>query len=571
MTAFLETLNDNLDRVVVPDMVVGFKISDTNRADQQVRRLETLVNVVIGLLTINEFKDRFGRVKVGDGEFIEMRLDGKLVPWEEFPFADFEENPGDFEPLKQKLRSLTMTIDLGIKDGYLLFSIGDTNEHVAKLGKTDLLINRPELKPLGEHLSKRLVEIGYTSKEFNALITGTKDDLDGLVDLAEEMLPYAELPDELEKRILEDARALAADLKPFVPEPGGSLSFSYLTPQGYEGFAYDWTQNLMLDDSKPLSLARHTGGSPLLAFVGRSKQSPQDYDLLVKWIKKGFGYFEEFGLPQMNDAEREQFKYVMDFAVPQLKRIDHATRTMLIPALADGQAGLILDADITSKRWHNEMPPAAEALPMIELALVFGVSDADLLKKAMNEYLSVAQAVADKLKEVNPGSLPAGYRVPDPKTREVSGGTVYSYELPTDAGLDPQIQPAAGLSKSVAVISLSPKQAERILEQSPLQSELIASRKNLGSALVFDFAGLVDAVRPWVEYGFKYYAVGVSPGEDVTVKLRELENNPQVKFVLDDIRTGAEILKCFRGSTSITYLEDGVTVTRSLTRIEDLK
>ncbi len=306
MSAFLETLNDNLDRVVVPDLVIGFKISDTNRADQQVRRLETLVNVVIGLLTINEFKDRFGRVKVGDGEFIEMRLDGKLVPWEEFPFADFEENPGDFEPLKQKLRSLTMTIDLGIKDGYLLFSIGDTNEHVATLGKTDLLINRPELKPLGEHVSKRLVEIGFTSKEFNSLITGTKDDVDGLVELAEEMLPYAELPDELEKRILEDARALATDLKPFVPEPGGSLSFSYLTPQGYEGFAYDWTQNLTLDDSKPLSLARHTGGSPLLAWVARNKQSPQDYDLLVKWIKKGYGYFEEFGLPQMSDAEREQ-------------------------------------------------------------------------------------------------------------------------------------------------------------------------------------------------------------------------------------------------------------------------
>jgi hypothetical protein len=375
----------------------------------------------------------------------------------------------------------------------------------------------------------------------------------------------------LEKRILEDARALAADLKPFVPEPGGSLSFSYLTPQGYEGYSYDWTQNLMLDDSKPLSLARHTGGSPILAWIGRNKQSPQDYDLLVKWLKKGFGYFEEFGLPQMSDAEREQFKYVMDFAVPQLKRMDHATRTMLIPALADGQAGFVLDADISSKRWHNEMPPAAEGLPMLELALVFGVSDAELLKKGMAEYLAVAQAVADKLKEVNPGSIPAGYRVPDPRTRQVSGGAVYSYELPADAGLDPQIQPAAGLSKTVAVISLSPKQAERILEQAPLQSELIASRKNLGSAVVFDFAGLIDAARPWVEYGFKYYAVGVSPGDDVTEKLKELENNPQIKFVLGDIRSGAEILKCFRGSSSITYLEDGVTVTKSVTRIEDLK
>lgn len=571
MAAFLQTLNENLDRVVVPDVVIGFKISDANRADQQVRRLETLINVVIGLLTINEFKDRFGRVRVGDGEFIELRLDGKLVPWEEFPFAEFEENPGDFEPLKQKLRSLTMTLDLGIKDGYLIFSIGDSNEHVAQLGKSDLLKNRPELKPLAEHLTKRLTEVNFTSKEFNALITGTKEDVDGLVDLAEEMLPYAELPDELEQRLLEDARALANDLKPFVPEPGGSLSFSYLTSQGYEGFTYDWTQNLTLDDSKPLSLVQHTGGSPILAWAGRNKHSPQDYDVFVKWIKKGFGYFEEFGVPQMSDAEREQFKYVMDFAVPQLKRIDNANRTMLIPALADGQTGFVLDADITSKRWHNEMPPATEGLPMFEIALVFGVSDAELLKKGMNEYLAVAQAVADKLKEVNPGSVPADYRVPDPKTREVSGGTVYSFELPADVGLDPQIQPAAGLSKTVAVVSLSPNQTERILQPSSLNSDLIASRKNLGSAAVLDFAGLVDAVRPWVEYGVKYSAVGVSPGEDVSEKLKALQNEPKVKFVLGDIRTGAEILKCFRGVASITYLEGGAAVTKSVTRIEDLK
>jgi hypothetical protein len=273
----------------------------------------------------------------------------------------------------------------------------------------------------------------------------------------------------------------------------------------------------------------------------------------------------------MSDAEREKFKFVADFAVPQLKRLDNATRTMLIPALADGQTGLVLDADITSKRWHKDMPPVAESLPMLETALVFGVSDAELLKKGMNEYLAVAQAVADKLKEVNPSSLPPNYRVPDPATRETSGGTVYSYELPADAGLDPQIQPAAGLSKTVAVLSLSPKQVERILQQATLNGDLIASRKNLGSATVFDFAGLVDAVRPWVEYGVKYYAVGVSPGEDVSEKLRSLENEPQMKFVLGDIRTGAEILKCFRGSTSITYLEEGATVTKSETRIEDLK
>ena len=174
--------------------------------------------------------------------------------------------------------------------------------------------------------------------------------------------PMPKLPDEMEKRILEDARALATDLKPFVPEPGGSLSFSYLTPQGYEGFTYDWTQNLMLDDSKPLSLARHTGGSPLLACVGRSKTIAAGLRSAGEVDQKGLRILRGVWAAADERCRARKFKYVMDFAVPQLKRMDHATRTMLIPALADGQAGLVLDADITSKRWHNEMPPAVGSL-----------------------------------------------------------------------------------------------------------------------------------------------------------------------------------------------------------------
>ena len=213
IAAMLQTLNDNLDRLRVPDLVIGFKITDPAKADLQIRRLETLVNVVVQLLTINEFKDRFGRVSVGGNDFLELRLDGRLVPWEELPFDKYAENPGDYEPLKQHLRSLKMTINLGVKDGYAIFSIGDSNEHLANLGKGELLVNRTELKPLREHLDKRLVGVGYASKRFNSLITGTKEDVEGLVDLAREVLPHADLEPELEKRILEDAEGLSKEIK----------------------------------------------------------------------------------------------------------------------------------------------------------------------------------------------------------------------------------------------------------------------------------------------------------------------------------------------------------------------
>ncbi|MEX2027738.1 MAG: hypothetical protein WEH44_10555, partial [Pirellulaceae bacterium] len=552
----------------MPDVVIGFKISDPARADLQIRRLETLVNVVVQLLTINEFKDRFGRVSVGGNDFIELRLDGRLVPWEELPFNDYAENPGDFEKLKQHLRSLKLTIDLGVRDGYLLLSIGDSNEHLANLGKGELLANRPEMKPLREALlaassgtsgsgttSKRLVGVGYTSKALNTLLTGTKEDVEELVDMARQFVPHTELNDDLQKRILSDAEAFAKDIEQFIPQPGASASFSFLTPRGYESFAYNWTENLTLDDSQPLTLLSHVGGSPLLAAVGRAKHRPQDYDLLVKWLQKGYGYVEELVVPQMSPEEQGQFRYVASLAIPLLKRIDAATRNDLIPALAEGQAGIVIDADISSARWHREMPSLGKPLPMAEVAIVLGVSDAVRLKKAFGEYRAVVQAAVDKVRELHPEAIPQGYEIPNPQVREAGGGQVYWYAVPNEAGLDPQLQPAAGVSKTVAVLSTSIKQAERILAAAPLttKSEVIAARKTAGSALYFNFAGVVDALLPWAEL-----AVAQQASE------RDADDaNQHAKAIIEQIHAGAEILKCFRGTTSVSYLQDGATVTHS--------
>ena len=58
---------------------------------------------------------------------LELRRLGVRVAWEELPFDNYAENPGDYEPLKQHLRSLKMTINLGVKNGYAIFSIVDSN------------------------------------------------------------------------------------------------------------------------------------------------------------------------------------------------------------------------------------------------------------------------------------------------------------------------------------------------------------------------------------------------------------------------------------------------------------
>lgn len=320
----------------------------------------------------------------------------------------------------------------------------------------------------------------------------------------------------------------------------------------------------MVDGSQPLSILNHVGGAPLLAIAGRGKHSPEDYDLLVKWIKKGYGYFDEFGVPQMESEHQAHYQAIRDFALPLLERLDKTNRDLLIPGMADGQSALVLDAKIKSAQWHKEMPPGDGPLPMLELALVVGVTDADKVRRGAAEYVAVAQAIADQIHQWEPSAVPEGYKIPSPKSRDITGlkdAKVYWYELPAEAGLDPQVRPALGLSPQFAVISNSPPQVERILKPTPLADAglLADSSRPLAGAARFDFVGLVEAVGPWIDYGAAQALK--QPGAD----------NVAARFAVGQVKEALEILKCFKGASSVTYLEDGATVTRGETVFEDLK
>src|SRR5690606_27563431 len=104
--------------------------------------------------------------------------------------------------------------------------------------------------------------------------------------------------------------------------------FSFLTDRGVEGYTHDWTENKYYDGSRPLSLLDHVGGNPLLAYVARGKYSPEQYELVRKWAKKSFGYFEEFAVPQMDAEGQETFKKMKEIGMPLVARVDKATSEM---------------------------------------------------------------------------------------------------------------------------------------------------------------------------------------------------------------------------------------------------
>jgi hypothetical protein len=248
----------------------------------------------------------------------------------------------------------------------LLFTVGSSTDQLAALGAGKLLADLPELKPLAKYSDQRLVDISYVSKAMLQAISNTNRDLDELVNVVRKVLPEAGLPEELKQRITKDAEELAGDVKATVPTLGAHTTFSFLTPRGNESYAYDWSQDLVSDFSKPLDLLDHMGGDPILAVAGRTKYSPQEYQTLRKWLIKGFSYFEDFGVPNFSIEERAQYAKIKEIALPLIDQLDKATGQMLLPALANGQTGFALDAKSTSKRWFEGMPEAEQPLPMIE-------------------------------------------------------------------------------------------------------------------------------------------------------------------------------------------------------------
>jgi hypothetical protein len=558
----LNVLNQNLDLIKVPDLILGFRLGDTKRAENQIKRLQTL----LGQLEEQAppLKGRVKRTKVGDSNYLTLNLDGEMVPWDQVNLKEFEEKPGEFDKLLKKLRGLKLTVSLGVQEKYLLLGFGPSAEHLAVLGaKGKKLIDRPELKPLAKFTGKKLTSVGYASKDFRAKAGTNKKDLDGLADMAKGFLPEAGLPEAKRKQIEKDLDGLVGDLKKFVPDLGSELSFSFLTDAGYESYSYSHGTFNELDSSKPLTLLEHVGGDPIFALAGRSKNSGQAYAFMTKWVKVAFGHGEDIFVEKLGKEDKEKYQEARKALLPLVAKLDEITGQMLLPALADEQTALVIDAKWGSKQWHKAMPMADKPLPMLEVGLALGVSDADLLRKAMGEYRTTANDMIAAVRKLVPkdANFP-DFSIPEPKTHKAAAGALYYFPLPEEWGVDKQVAPTMGLSDKVAVLAPSRAMAERLLTRKklvlPPGSPLADAKRPLTGAFYCNWPGLIDALTPWVDFGLEMAPFPGGVGVDK-------------ESVSKQVHTVLEVLKCYRGTTSATYLEGGVLVTHGQSVFQDLK
>ncbi|MCD4726229.1 MAG: hypothetical protein K8R46_01090 [Pirellulales bacterium] len=558
----ISTLAKNVDLIAVPNIVVGFRIKNTELANEQLIKLETIANII--LESNEETKGRFKKTKVGDYDFLVLELDGSLVPWDEVPvdkFGNMESEEGDVQKIVERIKQSKLVVAIGIRDEYLLVSIGSSLECLEKLGKGPRLIDREEFKPLAKFADQRLTSVGYLSKAMSRRLNNQKRQIDDVQATVDMLLPEAELSDEQRERIRKDAKEMAEDLKAFVPEAGAIAGFSFLTDRGVESYRYAWGDHGGLDGTKPLGLLQHVGGNPILGVVFRRRVSPENYDLMSKWAKTAYGYFEEFGLPTMPDEDRRKLEEFLEGALPLMERMDKINRELLVPALADGQLALAVDGKLQSKQFVDDMPAAEEPLPMIEPAIIIGLSDAEMFRSAMHDYWDIVNGLIDAMRQVEGTDVPEDIRIPEPQVTDSSEGKVYSFPLPEEWGVDKQIVPNVGISKNAAVISTSPGHTARLLKATPLSMGglLAETDRPLAVAGWFDWAALVDLATPWIDYAYEQ-----SPG---------LENvgEDQRQLILVQVHTALEVLKVLRTISGQCYFKDGALVSHTLVELRDVE
>ena len=198
-------------------------------------------------------------------------------------------------------------------------------------------------------------------------------------------------------------------------------------------------------------------------------------------------------------------------------------------------------------------------MPMIEPAMVFGVSDAKLLRQGIKGYVGVVRETLEELRAEELIDLPEEFKLPEPKVTKIDGGTLYSYPLPKEVGLDEQIVPNAGLNENVAVISMSRGHTERLLaDTAPTVGGVLEDlSRRRAMAQVIHIEGMVTAVKPWILWGVGQATEGQDEGQAMMIAT-------QVTDFLD-------VLTVFKTITSETYREQDAIVTRMMIELEDVE
>ena len=546
----------------IPNFVIGMKISDRKAAENQLDRLDKLIQEGFEKSEDAEpYKDSYSKLTDDGALQLRFQLDGKTFPWDETGALDemLEDAPEGTEGMiEDMLHRLKLSICVGLVDDYLVIGVGKKPNVLSDLASPKkLLIDKKEFASLRQG-KLDLTSVYFASEElmkapgkkqlssyFDAFMFGIKrsmkEDLDE--DTAEKVMDD----------VSDDLDMFAQDLLDMLPEQGALLRYTYLTDRGYEGKLYNWGEPLM-DGSEPLKLASHLGGNPIMFAVGRSRDNPKAGQMIRKYAGRIDHYMEIMLGEDEDNSKTKKAMQAYRKVRPHFTRLGDVLFDKLGPALGR-ESALVIDAQAESTQWHPQMPAAVTPLPMIELGMVWNVEDAKQLQFATDELYEIAGDILDVVREEAPEGNEIPDEIPAPVSRSLGDLTMYGYEFPEEWELDSDlVMPNVALRGDTLAMSLMPETTERLITKIsvPKEGVLVRLDKPLMGAARFSWSGLLDAVMPWVEYGAR------------------LAENENTELIVGQANFAAEVLGCFKDYTSVTYGEDDATVTHFEWHFEDL-
>ena len=558
--ALLTVFNAAADKIEFPELVIGFKVSKPAPAIAQLKRLET----VLTQLTANnkDLKGRVKRAKVAGADALTFSVDGSMIPLDQIPWSEIEEQEGQFQKLRVRLKTLTLTISLLVKDDYLMLTFGPHAGVAETLGRGTGLAARPEMAPVAKFADRKPVAISYLSKALATGSSATGENMLGMLDMVKDGLDKVPLSEKRRAAIDKDLKRLVTEVIAALPKAGATVALSFFSDRGQESYVYYYGTSPEDASPKALTILDHLGGAPLIALAGRVNDPTPAYRYFANWMKTIYGHLDGAAKELAPEQQYQQFQSGMEMILPFIKKFDEITGTQFMPALGEGETALVLDAKWMSKQWLEGFDQGGKNLPLLELGIVRTVTDGAQLLKSFQLYRDLINDVMKKARDFGAPLPEEG--MPKPESKKLTGGTIYYWPLPP-VGQDKQVQPSVGLSNRLFAFSLSLQHTERLLAKTPLAIEggPLADHRPALSAVVVDFAGFVGAIRPWVEKFALPMALEQMP-DTAPPGLGKKDIPAQVKTVLD-------VISCLKTYASVTYKEGDATVTHSELVIRDLK
>lgn len=519
-----------------PTLMVGGRFSDQDLALAKVDELEGLIRFGIGSIPdAAPLLKPLRRIEDARGSRLQWQVYGKSLPWDSIPEGDILDRES-LQDLRNAVAEKSLTLTLGMIDGYFVASISGNPDAVNSLGDGDYLLEHHQLAPLRELSQQRTrgdstaplpivspapvslpAPVSIPSSITN--VTWISDDLANALfelqlrgffermarTLASVILPNVSKDGDLREfvtQLVDEGVRVDALMDMHVPKFRGHLGWSANTDNGWESIGISRTEASLFDGESPLDCVSMSEETPLLLLDVRLANHPEYFQTarnIAKRMRVLGRAFLDVDDKEIGDATVKSPIRTILASWPLLERWADNWQQKILSNFAGEHAFIISPNGPAARQWHPALPPSDEPLVLPEFRLSHVVSDEKVWWEGVSENWKITMDLVgggngdlfiQGLKNVLASFPASGFEDAEKFTPRIdlrAGG-------PDGTGL--------------AVWTHTKRNWGTSKDRTTRKTKLgIIDPKDKQSVAAFiDLGGIIRHWRPWVRYGLRQFA-----------------------------------------------------------------